>query len=284
MKYLLVGSNGFIGSQVANLLESNHNEVVRIDSNFAAGRGFFDYEAMDELFLSHKFDCVITTAWNTDSKTYRNSLKNINYAEATLNLSKQSVRYEIPKFVALGSAAEYGATNLNCRADASELVETDQYSSSKISTFQSIKSLLEFSETSFVWFRVFQPYGRNQDTNRFLPYLISNIESGMEPVIKHPRFVFDWTHTKDIARAIMYAIENDFEGAVDVGTGVGTSNLDLFKLLTKTYGIEFGSMGDSLDSKVQGLVMSQDAKLLKTGWRPQIDLATGLANLTGHRR
>jgi UDP-glucose 4-epimerase len=284
MKFLLIGSNGFIGSQVANLLESNHNDVVRIDSNFAAGRGFFDYNAMDELFRTHRFDCVITTAWKTDSKTYRNSLKNINYAEATLNLFKQSVQYEIPKFVALGSAAEYGATNFNCQADTSELVETDQYSSSKISTFQSINSLLEFFDTSFVWLRVFQPYGKNQDASRFLPYLISNIESGMQPVIKHPRFVSDWTHTTDIALAIIYAIENDFEGAVDVGTGVGTSNLDLYRLLTKTYGIEFCSIGDFLDSKVQGLVMSKDAKLLKTGWRPQIDLPTGLANLIGHRR
>ena len=47
MKYLLVGSNGFIGSQVANLLDSQHIQVVRVDSNFAAGRGFFDYEAID---------------------------------------------------------------------------------------------------------------------------------------------------------------------------------------------------------------------------------------------
>lgn len=284
MKYLLVGSNGFIGSQVANLLDSQHIQVVRVDSNFAAGRGFFDYEAIDELFNNHNFDCVISTAWNTDSTTYRNSLNNIKYAEATLNLSKQSVRYEIPKFVALGSAAEYGFTNFNCQADTSDLVETDQYSSSKISTYESINSLLELSDTSFVWFRVFQPYGRNQDPNRFLPYLISSIERGMEPVIKHPRFIFDWINTTDIAHAIMYAIENDFEGAVDVGTGVGTSNLELCKLLTKTYGIEFNSISDSLDSKVQGLVMSQDAKLLKTGWRPQIDLPAGLTNLIGHRR
>jgi nucleoside-diphosphate-sugar epimerase len=281
MNYLLVGSKGLIGSQVAQHLESQNNQVVKIDSSFASGNGFFNYEAVETLFQQNNFDCVISTAWNTDLNTYRSSPDNFRYSEATLNLAELSKRYQVPKFLALGSAAEYGDRNFNCLAGVSELVPNNPYSLSKISTFRSIEFLLKSSNTIFVWCRIFQPYGINQDPNRFLPFLISSLTSGIRPVINHPDFIFDWIHTSDIARALVYIIENDFEGAMDIGTSVGTSNIELFHLLLKISGRDPNGTNDSSDSTAQGLVMSQEARLLTSGWRPTLELPLGLSTLIG---
>jgi len=279
MNYLLVGSKGLIGSQVAQQLESHNKRVVRIDSSFANGHGFFAYDAMENLFKNHDFHCVISTAWNTDLDTYRSSPDNFRYSEATLNLAQLSKRYRVPKFLALGSAAEYGDTNFNCLAGVSELFSNNPYSSSKISTFRSIESLLKSSHTTFVWCRIFQPYGGNQDPNRFLPFLISSLSRGIKPVINHPDFVFDWIHTADIAHALVYIIENNFEGAVDIGTSIGTTNIELFQLLVKISGKDPNWTNASLDSTSQGLVMSRDARLLTSGWRPKYELPLGLSSV-----
>jgi nucleoside-diphosphate-sugar epimerase len=276
---LLVGSNGFIGSQITKQLEGKRHRVVRVDSSYANGKGFFDHEAIEKLFLENSFDYVISTAWNTDLATYRRSSGNFEYSASTINLAALTKRFEVPKFLALGSAAEYGSMNFNCLAGDSELVSHDPYSASKIDTFKVIEALLKSSLTQFIWCRIFQPFGINQDSNRFLPYLISSLISDKEPVINHPNYSFDWIDTEDIAGAILYILEREIDGAVDVGTSDGITNLDLFHLLVRISGKKLGWTSPSLDETAKGLVMSRDAILLKSGWRPKIERRVGLSRL-----
>ncbi len=279
MKVLLVGSSGFIGRQIHAEMLKNNWKVTELNTNFSSGLGFFDKDSMKLLFAQEEFDCVVSAAWTTSHDTYRESKVNFEYQSATENLARVVKDSKIGIFVALGSSAEYGSFNLRANCLDSELKATDSYSRSKIDTFYSLSHIFSDSTTRFIWPRIFQPFGHGQDPKRFIPYLITKFKENETPEIMNPEHVYDWVNVSDVAKAIIFSINNPLSGAVDVGTGIGTSNRDLARLVFQ----EIASMAElpsfSSAKDVQGLVMSAKSVLPSSGWKPQYDLISGVREL-----
>lgn len=279
MKVLLIGSTGFIGKQIHIEILRQKWQVVELNRNFSGGSGFFDEDQIRALLNNEKFDCIITTAWVTSHETYRKSERNLNFATATESLAFEARRCEIPIFVALGSSAEYGENNLEASCINSVLKPIDQYSLSKINTFNALTNIFKDSNTRFIWPRIFQPYGRGQDPKRFIPYLVSSFAKQTSPSIKNPYDKYDWINVTDVAKAITFSINNLISGAVDVGTGVGTSNIDLANSVLRIMGSNESLRPPISNFEIKGLVMSSQSLIFDYGWRPTIELDSGIRDL-----
>ena len=279
MKVLLIGGRGFIGREILLQLKQLRWEVTEFNRTETNPLGYMNKLAVTELFANHSFDCVISTAWNTSHATYRDSSENFQHQAATENLASEAKRYSVPIFVALGSAAEYGDNNLAATSLSSILKPVDNYSSAKISTFLSLTRIFESTGTLLIWHRIFQPYGHGQDQNRFLPTLISNVSSGFKMEIKNPEHIYDWINVIDVAKAILYSIKYKIGGAIDVGTGIGTSNKQLTCVVSSIFGLKNLASEASVDSQIQGLVMHSNTHLLNHGWVPEFTLESGIKDL-----
>lgn len=279
MKVLLIGGRGFIGREILLQIKQLGWEVTEFNRTEANPLGYMNKLAVTELFANHSFDCVISTAWNTTHSTYRDSSENFQHQAATENLASEVKHYSVPIFVGLGSAAEYGDNDLAANSLTSILKPVDNYSSAKISTFLSLNRIFESTGTLLIWHRIFQPYGHGQDPNRFLPTLISKVSSGSKVEIKNPEHIYDWINVTDVAKAVIYTIKNKIGGAIDVGTGIGTSNEQLASVVSSVLGVKFLESQASTDLQIKGLVMDSNTHLLKHGWVPEFALESGIKDL-----
>ena len=283
MKVLLIGGRGFIGREILLQLKQLGWEVTEFNRTEKNPLGYMNKLAVTEIFATHSFDCVISTAWNTAHSTYRDSSENFQHQAATEYLASEAKHYSVPIFVALGSAAEYGDNNLAANSRSSILKPVDNYSSAKISTFLSLTKIFESTDTLLIWHRIFQPFGHGQDPNRFFPTLISQVSSGSKMEIKNPEHIYDWINVTDVAKAVLYSIKNKIGGAIDVGTGIGTSNKQLASVVSNILGIQNLASKAFVDSQVQGLVMDSNTHLLNHGWVPDFTLESGIKDLVSKR-
>ena len=279
MKVLLIGGRGFIGREILLQVKQLGWEITEFNRTEANPLGYMNKLAVTELFANHSFDCVISTAWNTTHSTYRDSSENFQHQAATENLASEVKRFSVPIFVGLGSAAEYGDNNLAANSLSSILKPVDNYSNAKISTFLSLTRIFESTGTLLIWHRIFQPYGHGQDPNRFLPTLLSKVSSGSKVEIKNPGHIYDWINVSDVAKAVIYTIKNKISGAIDVGTGIGTSNEQLASVVSSVLGVKFLESQAPTDLQIKGLVMDSNTHLLNYGWVPEFALESGIKDL-----
>ena len=142
----------------------------------------------------------------------------------------------------------------------------DAYSTAKIETFQELSR--PYGNDNYTWARIFQPYGLGQDSARYLPYLLESKSRNTEPKIHNPDYFCDWISVKDVAHALRFIIENKLFGPLDIGTGCGTTNLEMARIVQGTFDSDASHYFKVNLGSSRGLVVSSDSRLLQSGWAP----------------
>ena len=278
---LIFGGTGFLGRWIANDLFTNGFEVTSIGRktpeksriNFISGN-IFNKKEVIELIKFVDPEIVINAAWYTAIDDYRNSELNFLYRDCSIELADTCCRFKIPRFITLGSCAEYGSNVVNADDNLSQLNPQDLYSESKVRVFN---HLTETYEHEWVWARIFQPYGIDQDPRRLIPYLIKSYTDKAQPKLKYPNNFSDWITTRDIGSAIRFILEKHITNEVNIGSGIGTSNREISKILrSKIQKHNSVNSEDYDDSPGTGVVASKKSKLFKQGWSPDDLLTNGL--------
>ena len=287
MKILVVGGNGFLGKAIFDRLSSEGHFVLKMDRNESAldlPNTILGDLSKPESYLDFlenwKPEVVIQCAWVTSQKIYRDSSKNVDYQIDTVKFAADCIKLGVPHFIGMGTCAEYGNQQEPCRAGVTPMRPSDLYGQKKLETFLSIKKLATGSRTRFTWARVFQPYGLGQDMERLIPWASGMLATGKEIVVQNPLSKLDWISTRDISSAISWTISNPLPVEIDIGTGVGTSVLDLLLIIASILGVNSKLIKvESL--KMDGLpqndlIMSKSSPLLSDGWKPNDMLLNGL--------
>jgi len=95
----------------------------------------------------------------------------------------------------------------------------------------------------------------------------------------------DYVYVGDVARANLRALDSDFSGALNIGTGIETNVNQLFALLcdaTATHKPEQHGPAKPGEQSRSALDATQAAAVL--GWRPSTTLRAGLAETVAHFR
>ena len=287
-KIAILGVTGFLGSPIADSFEAKGWEVIAY-SRTATGNSarqeiladLFEEESLRRALLLSQPNVILSTAWDTEHGKFWTNESNIDYRNATLKFAELSFQVGVETFIGLGTMSEYGTSPGFCDANITPLIISDIYSKSKIETGIELKKIGEAFERHTHWARVFQAFGRNEKSERFVPGLISKLQKGTEFSIRTPNFEMDWIHTADVASAIVFMLENRLNHFVDIGTGIGTTVKELSELICEEFELDSNLLdySEQIPGHEKKAVVDKRSQLLSLGWQPTESLRNRIRSL-----
>ena len=250
---------------VDNFSNSSYESIENVEK--ITGKKVIFYEGdvadkavLEKIFSEHKIDAVIHFAGlkavgESCAKPllyYRNNL------DSTLTLLETMVKYDVKRFVFSSSATVYGTPERLPLDEECRLSTTNPYGSTKL-MIENILRDVYAADNSFhiLLLRYFNPVGAHESgligedpkgiPNNLMPY-VAKVAHGELPYLNvfgndYPTpdgtGVRDYIHVMDLAEGHLAALEHiDSYGveAINLGTGVGYSVLDMVKAFEKASG------------------------------------------------
>jgi nucleoside-diphosphate-sugar epimerase len=122
-------------------------------------------------------------------------------------------------------------------------------------------------------------YGKNENENRLIPYLISSLENQKKIELTAGTQVRQFLHAKDVSEFVLMICNQTIEKGVynlasDQYNWVKDVVETVFNHFSKDFSTVLGKI-QRADESMQVLLLD-DNKARKTGWRPKIDLKEGI--------
>lgn len=253
---------------IDNLSNSSRESLRRVEEIAGKNIEFHeadvrDVEALDSIFSQHKIDAVIHFA---GLKAVGESVAKALYyygnnIESTIHLLERMELFDVRKLVFSSSATVYGSPETLPITESASKSATNPYGQTKLMIEQMLEDL---SATNEDWditsLRYFNPIGAHESgrigedpdgiPNNLVPY-VSRVAVGQLPAVSvygddydtpDGTGVRDYIHVTDLAKAHLAAIEhlnhpNEYK-AFNIGTGNGTSVIEMIKAFEKAAGKE----------------------------------------------
>jgi UDP-glucose 4-epimerase len=295
MRVLVTGSAGFIGSHITDHLLLSGHEVAAVDDlsrgkreNVSQGVRFYKTDirtGCDEVFEEFRPDALCHQAAQVD---VRRSLREphldaeINVL-GTIRMLENCVAYNLCKIVfASSGGAVYGEQRSFPATEAHPQYPISPYGVSKLVGEHYLRLYNICYNISCVALRYANVYGPRQDPygeGGVVAIFSRNLAAGRRSTINGTgEQTRDYIYVDDVARANVLALEREVpSGAYNIGTGIETSVNRLYEVMQESCGSylppEHGlvkpgeQIRSSVDPSAAGGVL---------GWRPEIELVTGL--------
>ena len=299
MRFLITGGAGFIGSNfIRFLLEKNSNyEIVNLDKLTYAG----NRDSMRDIEKNKHYRFVKVDICNTNiiEKLMKNTDIVVHFAAETHvdrsileagNFVKTDVfgtfvllnaarKYNIKKFIQIGTDEVYGSIEKGAFTEESILNPTNPYSASKAGADRLAYSYFKTFKVPVIIVRSSNNFGPYQHPEKLIPLFTTNvIENKKLPLYGDGLNKRDWLYVVDNCKAIFFLLNKGIIGEVyNVGTGNERTNLEITKLILKHL-----KKPDSLIEFVQDRLAhdrrySLDCtKIRKLGWKPRYKFETAL--------
>ena len=296
MKVLITGGAGFIGSNVADgLLEKNY-EVIIVDDlsngkkeNIPSGAKFYRCDIRDKkLYDIFKAEKPAVTIHNAAQLSVRVSVEDpltdadINIIGG-LNVINACHIYKVNKIIFASSGGTvYGEQKYFPADEEHPTYPISPYGVAKLATENYLYYFYNAYGLKYISLRYANIYGPRQD-----PYgeagvvaIFSNkIIKGKSAVINGDGLqTRDYVYVGDVVDANLKAIESDFVGPLNIGTGRETTVVQLFNILKEVSGeadIE-ESHGPSREGEQRRSQLSNKLVGKVLGWQPEVSIEEGL--------
>lgn len=317
MTILITGGAGFIGSHVVRLFVNRYTNyhIFNLDSLTYAGNlenlkdieykpnytflkvDITDAEAIDTLFIKHRFDGVIHLAAEShvdrsieDPLTFvkTNVLGTMNLLNAFKNLWHDNYReklfYHISTDEVYGTLGKKGLFN-----EETSYNPNSPYSASKASSDHFVRAYGETFKMPYIITNCSNNYGPNQFPEKLIPLFINNIINNKSlPLYGDGHYTRDWLYVKDHATAIDLVFHKRKQGATyNIGGFNEWKNIDLVKLLCKQMDKKLGRPDGSSEKLItyvkdrpgHDLRYAIDASKInkELGWKPSVTFEEGLS-------
>ena len=295
MKALITGAEGFVGRHLTAHLTACGDTVIGVDRS--NGPDLLDPTGLDALLAEVSPDVVYHLAGWSDigaSWSHPRVAFEVN-ATGTLNLLQACIANGRPRVLAVSSADVYGtvtAAELPL-TEASPFRPVTPYAASKIAADQlALQAWLGFG-LEVIRVRAFNHLGPGQSTNFVAPAIAERIarnerERRTEVEVGNLTPRRDITDVRDVVRAYRLLIEHGAAGeAYNVCTGRDHSIAEIADLLISMASGPMHLVADpDLQRPVEIPVLRGDPGKLRaaTGWSPEIELRTTVADVLADRR
>ena len=249
-KTLVIGGSGFIGRHVVNLLCESGREVVVLGRSSQANGAIHpacryisgDYGDRELLKRVMTSGCeVIDLAYSTVPKTSYDdaAFDLISNLPASVGLFQEALEAGVGRVLIVSSGGTvYGPSiQLPIREDHPTL-PVSPYGITKLTTDRYAMMFHRNNGLPVVIARPANAYGEEQRTGTgqgFIAAAIKAILSGHEIELYGAEgTIRDYIHVRDVAAGIVSILENGNNGEIyNLGTGVGTSNAEIVRMLEK---------------------------------------------------
>lgn len=314
---LITGGAGFIGSHVVRFFVNKYHDykIINLDSltyagnllnlkdiedkpNYSFVKGdICDFEAMNDLFMTHDIDGVIHLA--AESHVDRSITDPFSFARTnvlgTLNLLQAAREYwgkdfNSKLFYHVSTDEVYGALEFG-DAPFTEKTSYDPhspYSASKASSDHFVRAYRDTYGLPIVISNCSNNYGPYQFPEKLIPLFINNIRSNKSlPVYGKGENVRDWLYVEDHVRAIDIIFHKGSVGETyNIGGFNEWKNIDLIHLLVKVSDRLLGRAEGTSEKLItyvtdragHDLRYAIDACKIKNelGWEPSLQFEEGL--------
>ncbi len=292
MKILLTGPTGFIGAAFTRLaLFRGHSLAGLIipseqipshlppHPNLTWFRGTLDEAPWPEI---EKFqaDVCVHTAWVTAPGVYLESPDNYKFLENSKTFLRKVNDLGTRHIVGLGTCIEYQISNHKLSEDTTPIVPTTTYSKCKDELRRTLEADAKTRGFKFCWARVFYPYGPREHPSRLCSAIIQKFSRGEKMILKTPDSTKDYIFIDDLAEALLTVVEKQFQGPINLGTGIGLSVREIAQTIGKLMHKE-DLVGEVSPPEIDplGYVVADNSRLQGLGWSPKHNLQKGLEAL-----
>ena len=238
-RILVIGASGFVGRQCYDLLKNAGYDVVGSCYN-VGNSDFFPMDLLKIPYPNYIRDCLLEikpsyllhSAWDV-KPGYRDSVGNIEWVISSLRLVKDFYEIGGKRAVTVGTCFEYNP-NAGIRTEfVTELCPDTLYGECKKDLYEILYSCSRTHNMSYAHARLFYLYGPNEAPNRLVPVVINALKKNERAKCSHGEQVRDFMYIEDVARGLLATLFSDYNGPVNVGSGVGITIKDLVSLIAE---------------------------------------------------
>jgi UDP-glucuronate decarboxylase len=296
---MVTGASGFIGARIVKRLVKDGWPVLAVVRNLGrhshilknAGMSvphnavktiecdLHDVDAVDRMIVCERPAACIHAAWSVNPDSYRDDAENLKWISTSVHLLESLQRHGCKWLGVLGTCIEPQIA----RGERASCC----YAVAKSELHQRLNDWLiagRSNDLSLCWWRIFQPYGPGEPAQRLIPSMLDALKNDRPFLVRTPHEVRDFIHVDDIAAAICSSLRHRVHGTFDLGTGVGHRILHAAQMLADE--LESHHLLRWLHDEPDNAAESAGASIADiqtitaaTGWKPAIDLRTGLEQL-----
>lgn len=283
MRVLVTGAAGFLGTHIRLALTATGHEVIPLDlpqylTDFRGGLRF-STRIQDKLEPPKglQLDAVIHLAAIAspalcDKDPATAFAVNV---QGTHNVLKLALATGAKRFVMASSAHVYGISPRYLPTDERHpLWLQDTYTSTKILGEQLCQLFHDNYGLSYAAIRLFNGYGPNQQLGYFIPDQIAKAKTGHIDLRGH-QITKDWIFIDDVARAYLLAMQSEFVGAINVGTGKEATLGYIAAHVARAFGAQMVISGHPQGGPTRMCADWGRAQRV-LGWEPKVSLEEGL--------
>jgi nucleoside-diphosphate-sugar epimerase len=285
-RLLLTGAAGFIGRHMPALLTARGFEVHAISQHVRDNRteGVVWHQAdlldttetcglVEEIRASH----LLHLAWYTEHGEYWEAAENLDWVAATLHLARSFRGAGGERLVAAGTCAEYEWKYQSLGA-GTYLQPSTLYGVAKDATRRVLEAFAAEVGLSFVWGRVFFPYGPGERPQRVVAAAARAAVTGEPLACTSGEQLRDFLYVDDVASAFAALVSSEATGCFDIGSGQGVPLRDVLLTLEELAGVDGIIRLGAVQDRDEPASIVADATQLRNevGWQPCYELRDGL--------
>ncbi len=263
MKVLVTGGAGYIGSvAVKALLEKNYDVVV-ID-NLSKGKkelvdekakfyevDLVDKKELEKVFQENKIDAVIHfAAYKAVGESMENASKYSHNLTGTINLLDCMVKHNVKKMIFSSSAAVYGMPDKTVIDENTPLAPINYYGFTKLECEKIIEWYHKIHNINYINLRYFNVAGDaglsyvDPEAENIFPIIMEVVTGKRENLVifgkdyntEDGTCIRDYIDVSDLVDAHILALNTDYNGPINLGTGKGFSVKQLVNAFTEVTG------------------------------------------------
>ena len=245
----LTGATGFVGRHILKELETRGMRCIVAartgwESRIEVDAKLTKVIQTDDLFSENRdwwcenlrgADTAIHSAWFTKPGSYLTSERNLDCLAGTITMAKAANAVKLRRFVGLGTCIEYQSSDKPLSIE-SPLDPRTLYAAAKVATFLMLRELFAQSNVSFLWCRLFHPYGSGEHPDRLVPYLHKQLSKGSTVELTKGIQVKDFIEVSRAAELIVDGALSDVEGPANICLGEGKSVREHAEEIADIYG------------------------------------------------
>jgi len=298
MKIIIIGGNGFLGSNIARrLLKEKHNVYIfskninnvedilsEVLFNYSDTKSLPTFRKRIEAFSP---DIVVHCGWsggnsyadtNSMDQFYENVDPSISLLQLLSKLKKK------PKFVGFGSFAEYGKMDDQVSETVQE-VPTNLYGLSKYTFKKYSEMLCKQQDMKWVWIRPCYVYGPGDVSTRLIPSIAKRFLNNEAVVLDECTSIVDYIYIDDFVNSIYLLILSEHTGVYNICSGkqyrIREVVEQIYKQTKSSSSIKFNSNLNR--TSTYSYICGDRSKLDKAiGVLKQVSLSEGLERVINH--
>lgn len=271
VRIVVTGASGFLGRVVLRKLKEKSVDAIGLSRSTSAGlikvSNYADSPSGD--ILIHLAESNDRHWANTQGSEY----------ELSANLTlKALLERDFSRVIYASSAVLYGDKLMTPHKVEDPLYANDTYTRIKIESEKLVMS------AQGVVARLSNVYGSGMSENNVLSAMLRQVDCDGPMQVLDTSPVRDFISVEDAADGLIQMAFGERAGVYNLGTGLGTSILDLANLVLQSAGqperlVKSTSTNSPSPSH---LVLDVEATATQFGWRPVVDLRCGIESLVRH--